>query len=262
MTEGLANRNIVVTGASSGIGKRTCELLLSAGARVIALDRNPLDYAGPRFIAVDLSDQNSIDEAVAQMADTPIDGLCNIAGVPGTAAFETIARVNFLGLRHLTTSLLPSIRRGGSIVNVASVAGSNWRDHMAAYIELAKEQRWDDAEQWLARHDFIQANPYSRFKEALIVWSQAVAGSWMQQHGVRMNCVSPGPVETPIMDDFRKTFGAQNVDGLISMTGRAGTPDDIAPAVVFLLAPEARWICGVNLPVDGGLSAIRATANH
>lgn len=260
--ESLANACVAVTGGSSGIGKRTCELLRAAGAHVIALDRNAPDDPGQEFVRIDLSSQASIDEAVLRLRGVALHGLCNVAGVPGTVSDATVARVNYLGLRHLSTALLPQLPRGASIVNIASIAGMKWRDHADAYVELAGIADWPQAEDWIAGHDFLKVEAYRRFKEALVVWTQAVAGDWMQRFGVRMNCVSPGPVDTPILEDFKISLGRQAVDNLIGMTGRAGTPDDIAPVVVFLLTDAAHWICGVDLTVDGGLNAQRFAAAY
>jgi NAD(P)-dependent dehydrogenase (short-subunit alcohol dehydrogenase family) len=77
---------------------------------------------------------------------------------------------------------------------------------------------------------------------------------------VRVNAVSPGPVATPILKEFRQIFGDPRVDDDIARVGRAGSAPDIAPAVLFLCSDAARWINGANLPVDGGLEAsINAT---
>lgn len=72
-----------------------------------------------------------------------------------------------------------------------------------------------------------------------------------------MNCVSPGPVDTPILADFKASLGQASVDRSIAMTGRAGTPSDIAPAIVFLLTQASSWVVGSELIVDGGLMASR-----
>jgi NAD(P)-dependent dehydrogenase (short-subunit alcohol dehydrogenase family) len=261
-TESLAGRSIVVTGASSGIGKRTSELLIAAGAKLIALDRNQPTFAVAQFIQVDLSNPESIDSALAALGPGPVDGLCNIAGVPGTVPDSVVARVNYLGLRRLTEGLLPRIRSGSAIVNIASVAGNKWRDHVNEYAELAQIQAWDEAVSWIEKQEFLKIEAYRRFKEALLVWSQAVGGEWTRKFGVRMNCVSPGPVDTPILNDFRASLGQKNVADLIDITGRPGTPDDIAPAVVFLLSESARWISGVELVADGGLGSIRFAESY
>ena len=261
-TNDFTHKTIVVTGAASGIGQRTAQMLIDAGAQIIALDRNPPDCAVRRFVPVDLSKPASIDAAVAAIGDTPIHGLCNIAGVPGTLPDEVVARVNYLGLRYLTKSLLPRLARGSAIVHLASMAGFKWREHADKYVELALLPTWQECERWIAAHPFLKEETYRRFKEALIVWCQTFGGEWQKKHGVRMNCVSPGPVDTPILDDFKASLGQKNVADLIGLTGRPGTPDDIAPVVLFLLSDASRWIVGADIPTDGGMGSSRFAAAY
>lgn len=256
-THHFANKTIVVTGAASGIGQRTAQMLIEAGAQVIAIDRNQPDYEVQQFVQVDLADQASINAAVTAIGNASINGLCNIAGVPGTVPDDVVARVNYLGLRHLTQELLPQMPHGSTIVNLASMAGSKWRDHAAEYVELARLPTWQECERWIANHSFLKEEAYRRYKEALIVWCHTLAGDWQQKHGVRMNCVSPGPVDTPILDNFKESMGRKNVADLIDLTGRPGTPADIAPVVLFMLSDASRWIVGADISTDGGMGSSR-----
>lgn len=253
----LANKTIIVTGAASGIGRRTAELLLDVGASVIALDRTRPPQEVSRFIQVDLAEPASIEKAVTEIGRDPIDGLCNIAGVPGTQPDDMVGRINYLGLRHLTWALRPLMPSGSSVVNLASMAGWLWRERAELLWQLAQITDWDKSLDWIEAHPFLNDQSYRRFKEALIVWTLANASDWMQRFGIRMNCVSPGPVDTPIFEDFKKSLGRENVADIINRTGRAATPDDIAPVVLFLLSDAARWIVGVDLPTEGGLTSSR-----
>ncbi|TXD66966.1 SDR family NAD(P)-dependent oxidoreductase, partial [Ralstonia pseudosolanacearum] len=110
----LGNKTIVVTGVSSGIGAETARLLRFHGARVIGVDRNAPGTTLDGYVQADLSTAQTIDAAVAQLPSR-VDALCNIAGVPGTAPVELVARVNYLGLRHLTERLLPRMPEGGAV---------------------------------------------------------------------------------------------------------------------------------------------------
>ena len=121
-------KRIVVTGASSGIGRATADRLSAQGAEVIALDRHAPASDGT-YVACDLADPASIDAAVSRI-DGSLHGLANVAGVPGSADGEMVMRVNLLGLRHLTESLLSRFEAGGSVVNVASCAGTGWRANL------------------------------------------------------------------------------------------------------------------------------------
>jgi NAD(P)-dependent dehydrogenase (short-subunit alcohol dehydrogenase family) len=253
----FSGKTIVVTGAASGIGRRTAELLMEAGARVVAMDRNQPSQSVSRYIPIDLCNAQSIDAAIADLGDEQVDGLCNIAGVPGTVADETLWRINYLGLRRLTMQILPKMPRGSAIVNLASMAGFMWRDRAAMLWDLATIEDWEEAESWIRAHPELRDQAYRKFKEALIVWCLGNAHDWASRFGVRMNCVSPGPVQTPILDDFKASLGQQNVADIITRTGRPATPDDIAPVVLFLLSDAARWIIGMDLQTDGGLTSSR-----
>lgn len=256
---GVQGKTIVVTGAASGIGAATARLLEASGARVIAVDRNApsATYAG--YVQADLGDPGSIGRAVAALP-ARIDGLANIAGVPGTAPAAVVARVNYLGLRTLTEALAPRMTRNAGIVNLASGVGLPWIARAAAHVALARTASFDAGLAWLDAHPVDPTQSYRYFKEALIVWTFERALALKQAFGVRMNAVSPGPIATPIIGDFRKDFGDATVDATIAAGGRIGEADDVAPVAAFLLADAAQWVVGANLSVDGGVGAKRALA--
>lgn len=251
----LGGKRIVVTGASSGIGRATALALLAAGAEVLALDREPprgLEAAS--WQAVDLADPGSIEAAVTALGERPLDALCNVAGVPGTAGVETVMRVNFLGLRELSERLREQLR-GGAVVNVASFAGSRWRQRLAAHRELAATPGFEAGLEWLRRNPVAEDESYPYSKQALIVWTKLAALAW-RGDGIRVNSVSPGPVETPILADFRASLGEEKVQEDVDRGGgRAGRAEEIAPAVAFLCGDGAGWITGADLPIDGGVAA-------
>ena len=107
-------KTIVVTGASSGIGAETARQLRYAGASVIGMDRNEPTFTLDGFVKADLSEQAHIDAAVKQLP-ARVDALCNIAGVPGTSPVDLVAKVNYLGLRHLTLGLLGRMAAIGAV---------------------------------------------------------------------------------------------------------------------------------------------------
>ena len=101
-----------------------------------------------------------------------------------------------------------------------------------------------------------EGEAYPLSKELLLLWTMRAAHSPpFRGRAIRVNAVSPGPVTTPILKEFRQIFGDPRVDDDIARVGRAGSPSDIAPAALFLCSDGARWINGANLPVDGGLEA-------
>jgi NAD(P)-dependent dehydrogenase (short-subunit alcohol dehydrogenase family) len=250
----LLNKTLVVTGVASGIGGEVARLARFHGARVIGVDRNPVNMTLDGFHQADLGDPAAIDALVAQLPER-IDALANIAGVPGTAPVERVAKVNYLGLRHLSQALLPRIVPGGSVINVDSILGAEWPQRLELHRELAETPDYAAGEHWLNAHPVAQATCYQYFKEALIVWTARRSQDWFAQHSVRVNSVAPGPVFTPILGDFVTMLGAERVQADAGKMKRPAYADEVAEAIVFLASDAARWINGVNLPVDGGLAA-------
>lgn len=250
----LTNKTIVVTGVSSGIGAETARTLRAHGATVIGVDRNEPSLTLDAFVQADLSHPAAIDAAV-QRLPAQLDGLCNIAGVPGTAEPQLVARVNYLGLRHLSEAMLPRIREGGAIVNVSSVLGAEWPQRLALHRTLGAVAGFAEGEAWLQAHPVAVETCYQYFKEALIVWTQMQAQPWFMATSVRMNCVAPGPVFTPILNEFVTMLGAERAQADAHRIKRPAYADEVAPVIAFLCADESRWINGVNIPVDGGLAS-------
>lgn len=254
----MAGQRVLVTGAASGIGAATVELLLASGAEVVSLDRSELPSTLAERVAVhvicDLTDVTAIDAAVASI-DGEFDALCNIAGVPGTAPPATVIAVNVLALRHLTESIADRIRDGGSIVNVASIAGAGWPMTLAESHRLLATASFDDGRAWAEDQPMDGARAYNFSKEAVLVWSMSNSLRWWDRR-IRVNCVSPGPVETPILQDFRDSMGADRIQAGIDLVGGAGQPDAIAPAIVFLASRMAPWVNGTNIVADGGLLGV------
>ncbi|MEP6722470.1 MAG: coniferyl-alcohol dehydrogenase [Variovorax sp.] len=247
-------KTIVITGSSSGIGAETARLLRQQGARVIGVDRNEPMITLDGFVRADLSEPSAIDAAVAQLPDR-VDALCNIAGVPGTAQADLVARVNYLGLRHLCQRVLERMPEGGAIVNIASILGAEWPQRLAQHKALAEAASFEAGLAWLAGKPVPQETCYQYFKEALIVWTVTQSQKWFLEKGVRMNCVAPGPVFTPILGDFVALLGEERVQKDAHRMKRPALADEIAPVVAFLCSDASRWISGVNLPVDGGLAS-------
>lgn len=250
---GLNGKKVVVTGAASGIGACVAALLNARGAHVIGVDRNQPAADMAQFYQADLSDAQSIDALVAALPNN-IDGLCNIAGLPPTADARLVLSVNIFGLKRLTLGLNSKLAQEASIVNLASLAGNGWAQSIEAIkaglnFDMASHSIGAFCEAW----NIEGARSYFYSKEAVIAWTMMNRWTW-RDRGIRMNSVSPGPVETPILQDFIATLGERAEEDMRLMD-RAGTPDDVAPAVAFLLSNEAAWIRGVNLPCDGGMFA-------
>jgi NAD(P)-dependent dehydrogenase (short-subunit alcohol dehydrogenase family) len=244
-----------VTGAASGIGARTAELAIALGADVIGVDvRVPAHPVGT-FVSGDIASQAGIDALLSHLPSR-IDALCNVAGVSGEGGIVPTLAINFYGLRALTEALVPRLREGGSVVNVASFAGVNWRANVDRARTMVDAPGFPDVAQLAAANGATDDIAYPLSKELLLLWTyRAARESQFTDRSIRVNAVSPGPVETPILSEFRAILGDAKVSASIARVGRSGTPADIAPPILILCSDGARWINGVNLATDGGLEA-------
>lgn len=245
---------VIVTGASTGIGAATTARLLAAGHEVVSLDIKEPPAGVSAHHHCDLGDPASIDEVAAKLTGSYVS-LLNIAGVPGTVGSELTIRVNVLGLRQLTERLWDRIADGGTVVNVASIAGNNWKKRYDRIAELlATPDYQSGVEWWEANKRTVGTDAYTFSKEAVVVYTMQLAGRGLTR-GIRVNDVGPGPVETPIFPDFRRQVGEDQMQWVVDQTGRAAQPDDIAQVLFWLAVGEHRWLNGQHLVVDGGFTA-------
>jgi NAD(P)-dependent dehydrogenase (short-subunit alcohol dehydrogenase family) len=245
----MANKNVVVTGGASGIGLATARRCLEEGARVVIADlaaaENSLKAAQAadpllntaRFIAADVTSADSVDALFRELAATwnAVDGVFNNAGIArGGPAVDVrdedylrVLDVNLHGVFRVARAAMRAMfaQGHGSIVNCASVLGASGRPGASAY--CASKGGVVNLTRALA----MEAAPFQ----------------------VRINSVSPGFVDTPLLaampDDRRQALLR------LHPMGRLGRDREIAHAVLFLLSDEASFVTGSNLVVDGGYSA-------
>ncbi|WP_434291135.1 coniferyl-alcohol dehydrogenase [Celeribacter sp. SCSIO 80788] len=255
----LNGKTIIVTGVSSGIGQETAKQIKAAGGKVIGVDRNAPSVELDAFHQVDLMDEAALDALIDALKSVKADGLANIAGVPPTAPKEVVVTVNLVALKRLTLGLVDSLKDGASIVNLASLAGLGWEGEVAK-IKAAEGLTHEGVATFCDSHEITSENSYFFTKQALVAWTHENRWTW-RDRGIRMNAVSPGPVDTPILKDFLETLGERAEEDMRIMD-RPGTPTDIAPVVTFLLSDGSVWLRGVNIATDGGMRAhIDATSN-
>ncbi|MGB3754457.1 MAG: SDR family oxidoreductase [Parerythrobacter sp.] len=245
----MTSRRTLVTGAASGIGAALAGRLADAGEEVVGVDRR----AGDGIIACDLSDESAI-AALARECGA-VDAIAHVAGVPGTFDPASIVRVNFLAIRQLSDALHDALMRADrpAIVSVSSITAHRCDLPDARLAELVDAPA-AEIQREAATMDGTAAYAFS--KKLLNVWTKVQAARLIGA-GCRVNAVAPGPVETAILDDFRRSMGADRIAAAEKLAGRHGTPDEIAAAIQFLLSPAARWVNGVVLDCDGGFGAAR-----
>jgi NAD(P)-dependent dehydrogenase (short-subunit alcohol dehydrogenase family) len=243
-------RKIVVVGAASGIGAAVATHFHERDDHVLAIDVRPNQTPASQHLQCDLRDADSI-RALLDQIGAGWDMLAHVAGIPGTAPAADVLKVNYLGMRLMTEGMLPLLRQGGSIVAVASTAALGWEQRLDTLAGLLDATDAAAVEEWQAGQD-PNYPVYSSSKQAVILYAKRLAGPALAKYGVRINTVSPGPIETPILADFEKTMGKDVLDMVRSTVGRHGTVDDVVPVIAFLGSSEARWINGQDIHVDAG----------
>ncbi|MEE4661314.1 MAG: SDR family oxidoreductase, partial [Halieaceae bacterium] len=253
---GYKGKQVVVTGAASGMGAATAQLLVDAGANVTALDIAPVTATVAKALTADMQDQSSLDDALAQCPDQ-VHALFNCAGVPSppTELKDTVL-INFSGLRYLTEQLLPRMQEGGAIASIASTAGMGWRSCKSLVDAfLALDPSLEAAASWLDCYAHEVADGYGFSKQCLIVYTYSQAAA-LAQRGIRINCIAPSPTNSAFMERLQREGGIPEdaVSLFLPPNGRYGEGADMGKAMLLLNSDLAGFISGVNLPVDYGYS--------
>lgn len=259
---GYAGASVVVTGAASGMGAATAQILVDLGARVTALDVKPTTVPTARSLDVDLRDRAAIEAAAADI-DGPVDGLFSCAGLPGPPFSELdTMKVNFVGARHLAEQLVPKMRAGSAISAISSSAAVGWWDQMETLGPLLATRGFDEAVEWLEAHEETWSwSGYLFSKWAVDAW----VGYWnvdLAARGIRINCINPGPTETAMMPAFHDFATKEVVDQAIGPIGRYARPEEQAWPLVMLGSPRLSYVAGEVFAVDGGFQGASYTGRQ
>jgi len=222
---------------------------LGAEIHVIDLKEPPVEVAG--YHAVDLRDPDQTAAAVDAIGGQ-VDALFNCAGLPGGkfSDLDTML-VNFVGLRHLSDLVAERMPSGGAIASISSAAGASWMANIGKWMPLVQSDGFSAGKQWLEEHPDEIASGYAPSKEVIIVWTIWRSFA-LAKRGIRINCTSPGPTDTPMMPAFEEQVGKAFMDNYPIPLGRRATPDEQAYPIIFLNSPAAGAITGENILTDGG----------
>ncbi|WP_067889508.1 SDR family oxidoreductase [Nocardia vaccinii] len=259
---GYMGKSVVVTGAASGMGQATAQVLSELGATVIALDVKPVSVPVARAFEIDLRDKTSIEDVVAAI-DGPVDGLFSCAGLPGPPFSEwDTMMVNFVGARHLAERLVPKMTRGSAISAISSSAAIGWQEHIPVLKELLATDGFDAAVQWLRDNESRWSwSGYAYSKYAIDAW----VGWWypdLARQNIRINCINPGPTDTAMMPAFHDLIGKDVVDSAMGPVGRYSTAVEQAWPLVCLGSPRMSYVGGSVLWTDGGWFGAMTMERH
>ena len=245
------SRVVVSGGGGAGMGAAAVRQLNELGAEVHVLDLKEPPVTVASYYPVDLRDPDATVEAVEQIGGT-IDALFNCAGLAGSKFPDLdVMLVNLVGMRHLAELVAARMQPGAAIASISSTAGSGYLMNIGTWLPLVTLPGFGAAKQWCETHPEEIAGGYAPSKEAIIIWT-LWASYALAEKGIRVNCISPGPTDTPMMPDFEHYVGKEFMDNFPVPLGRRSTPDEQAWPLIFLNSKLASYITGENLVTDGG----------
>jgi NAD(P)-dependent dehydrogenase (short-subunit alcohol dehydrogenase family) len=247
-------RAVVTGGGGAGMGAALVRDLVGAGAEVHVLDLKDPPVAVASHQRVDLRDRASCDAAL-EVVGTPIHCFFHCAGLPGPphSGLDTML-VNFVAGRHLALAAAERMPRGGSITLVSSAGAFGIEQGLGQMAELLATRDFDAARAWCDAHPERVAEGYLLSKQAIVAWTFHAALD-LAPRGIRVNCISPGPTDTPMMPAFEAAMGKDFMDRFPKPLGRNSTPEEQAHVLAFLGSDLASYVTGVNLYTDGGFAA-------
>lgn len=251
---GYKDKVCVVTGASSGMGKATVEMLVDLGAKVYAIDLNPCSVEGiTKFIECNLAKKEEIDNTFEKLPEH-IDSFFGVAGLSGSKTdYRTTFDCNYTANMYITLNYLKErMKKGGSIVYCTSTAGLEWKKFKKEQNKVVHAKTWEEVEERTRKiansAPSTFAYMYSKRCLSQFACEQAVEFAKL---GIRINNVLPASTDTGMKQEFQDMIGSE--EALIAQTGLAGRlakSEEMAYPMVFLNSDMASFISGLDMVVD------------
>lgn len=263
---GFEGKNVVITGAASGMSRAATKLLIELGAKVYAIDINPIDLPVTKALQADLSKKEDIDHVIEQLPDQ-IDALflCHgIAYFPGKELL--VQKVNFYSQKYMTESLLSRMVEQGSITYISSVGGFGWQQVYKQAIELINLKTWEEAMDWYERHPELIQSAYVFAKQCLesYVTYKCMSKEYVDKK-IRINAINPGDTITGLTEDFNKstspTGDSKEGEAMISniflksWNGYPARAEDMGYPMVVIGSKICSYMSGQLIYIDYGLTS-------
>jgi NAD(P)-dependent dehydrogenase (short-subunit alcohol dehydrogenase family) len=243
---------IAVTGAASGLGAALAKRLGESGRSTLGIDLTGTDVDADLASA---AGRKAAIEAILARGNGRLEGLVVAAGVGPYGSPETIVAVNYFGSMQLIDELRPALAEGreAAAVTIASIGGFFDGSIVSALVDACLEG--DEPAALALSREVTGTQAYSSVKRAIVIATRRRAAEWGAA-GVRLNCVVPGNMSTPMLEGVYATAGMGDETRAMPVPlGRDGAAAEVAAVVAFLLGEGASYVHGAAVPVDGGVLA-------
>jgi len=247
-------KRVLVCGCFSGMGEAAARIVGGLGGEVVGVDVRKPALPLAEFHEVDLRDPAAIDAMVAEVTRRPLDRMLYCAGLPGTKPVVDVMGVNFIGLKYTVEQVAPRLTPGGAIAVVSSAAGMAYQMQMDKVVPFVSIDDPAEARAWVEEHEG-EFEQYTFSKMSTILYTLRRGPVLTQDTGVRLNCISPGPTDTPMMPAFVEATSQDFMDRYPKPIGRNSTADEQGWVLAFLVSDAASYVSGENVYTDGGASA-------
>ena len=247
-------KRTLFVGCATGMGAAAAKAVEVLGGEVHGVDYRKPEQQMTSFTECDLRDESQIASMLAAL-EGPFHAVFYCAGLPTTHPTLDIVKVNLFALRQVVEGVHPLIPRGGAVASIASTGGLQFMENMAVINDvLATDGSFAAGEAWCEKHADTVREGYGFSKQAAIVYTMNRALAVVHD-GVRVNCVSPGATDTPMLPEFEKAAPPGMIRAFYGPLDRAARPEEMGWPLVFLNSDAATFITGLNLIVDGGFVA-------